>query len=297
MKAANAFQNLLDEGYSYNLVSESLLTYEDSYVAGGCLAPEGPAFKALIVDEVSIITVEAMEKLLQFAEAGLPVVVYNSDISRVYGSAIDDDELIQEMFAELLSLANVETADSTDEVKEALTDFGTVPYAQYSVSQLETTLYTDALDKANYYYMFNNAYPENSGMMGNDQASNYTGEDSIISNVEVTLAGEGVPYKLDPHTGDISQVGAYTVNRDGTVTFEIDELAGGDAVIYAVTNHRVYKGKDFYVTSVDQPADTYEIVRTDDGLALRSNTPGTYKATLFNHQKVTAEVETAFEDD
>jgi hypothetical protein len=295
-ESGNRFQNLLDAGFSYNLISEATMTGEDAVVAGGRLAPDGPAYKALIVDEVSILSLEGIEKLIRYAEDGLPVVVYKSDIGRVYGSNVADDAAVEEKFTELIGKENVITAANLEELETALSELGTLPYARYNASQLETTLYRDTSDGTNYYYIFNNAYPENSGMMGNNQGAFYKGEDKVVKNAVITLAGDGVPYKLDPHNGEIVQVGAYIINGDGSVTFEIDELAGGDGIIYAITKDTgIFPAEDVYVEDVEQSTDAYAIVRTDDGLALRSDTADEYVVALSDGTMETVTVAEALD--
>lgn len=286
-ESGNRFQNLLDSGYSYNLISEAILESDNAYVEDGKLAPEGPAFKALILDRVNTFDVENMEKVIEYAKSGLPVIVYDSTFSKVYGSNVEDDAVLAEKFAELLEMDNVIQANSVEDVKQALADVNVTPYAQYETAQLETTMYTDKADGSNYYYMYNNAYPENSGMMGNDQASEYKGEEKAIKDAVITLAGKGVPYKLDTHTGEITQVGAYTVNDDDTVTFELDELYGGDSVIYCVTEDTEnFPAESVYVTEADG-----DVVRTEDGVALRSNEAGSYTFTLSDGTEASADVE------
>ncbi len=286
-ESGNRFQNLLDSGYSYNLISEAILESDNAYVEDGRLAPEGPAFKALILDRVNTFDVENMEKVIEYAKNGLPVIVYDSTFSKVYGSNVEDDAVLAEKFAELLEMDNVIQANSVEDVKQALADVNVTPYAQYETAQLETTMYTDKADGSNYYYMYNNAYPENSGMMGNDQASEYKGEEKAIKDAVITLAGKGVPYKLDTHTGEITQVGAYIVNDDNTVTFEMDELYGGDSVIYCVTEDTEnFPAESIYVTEADG-----DVVRTEDGVALRSNEAGSYTFTLSDGTEASADVE------
>ena len=286
-ESGNRFQNLLDSGYSYNLISEAILESDNAYVEDGRLAPEGPAFKALILDRVNTFDVENMEKVIEYAKNGLPVIVYDSTFSKVYGSNVEDDAVLAEKFAELLEMDNVIQANSVEDVKQALADVNVTPYAQYETAQLETTMYTDKADGSNYYYMYNNAYSENSGMMGNDQASEYKGEEKAIKDAVITLAGKGVPYKLDTHTGEITQVGAYIVNDDNTVTFEMDELYGGDSVIYCVTEDTEnFPAESIYVTEADG-----DVVRTEDGVALRSNEAGSYTFTLSDGTEASADVE------
>ena len=46
--------------------------------------------------------------------------------------------------------------------------------------------------------------------------------------------GDGVPYQLDPYTGEVAQIAEYKEGAEG-VTFTIDRMSGGCAMIYAVT--------------------------------------------------------------
>jgi len=286
----NAFQELLDAGYSYNLLSQATLTAATATCSGGVMDASGPAFKAIVTDEVSVISVASAQKLLTCAQAGVPVILYNSGLSRVYGSSTADNAALATVVAQLKSTPGVQSVSSTADVLAALKTLGVTPWASYSQSQLETTRYTDSTDGTSYYYMYNNANPTNNGMMGNGVGKTYKTDSNVISNVTVTLKGSGVPYRLDPHTGEISQVGQYTVNNDGTVSFVIDRLAGGDAVIYALTTNTAdFPAPALHVTSTTPPGAT--IVRTANGdLALRSNSAGTYTVTTSTPEALTVTV-------
>jgi hypothetical protein len=233
-ESKNRFQRLLDSGYSYNLLSESVLDHPNAVVSGNVLAPEGPAYKALIVDHVSIISLAAMERLVEYANAGLNIILFRSDIKRVYGSDRTADNQVLEMYARLTGLKNVRVAATEEEILNALTDLGVSSHAKYTIPQLEATLYKDVADGTNYYYLYNNTFPDNSAMMSNHQGDRYKGEDKVLRNMKVTLEGDGAPYQLDPYTGEVAQITEYKAGA-GEVTFTIDRMSGGSAIIYAVT--------------------------------------------------------------
>ena len=233
-ESKNRFQRLLDSGYSYNLLSESVLGHPHAVVSDGVLAPEGPAYKALIVDHVHMISLAAMQRLEAYADAGLPIILLGSDIQRVYGSDRAADTQVSDMFARVAGLSNVRVAATEDDILDVLTDLGVSSHAKYHIPQLEATLYHDAADGTNYYYLYNNAFPDNSAMMGNHQSDRYKGEDKVLRNMTVTLEGDGVPYQLDPYTGRVAQIAQYQTGAGG-VTFTVDRMAGGCAMIYAVT--------------------------------------------------------------
>ena len=233
-ESKNRFQKLLDSGYSYNLLSESVLGHPNAVVSDNVLAPEGPAYKALIVDHVSMISLAAMDRLVEYANAGLPVILYGSDIKRVYGSDKDADIEVAEMYARVARLNNVKMVATEDEILNVLTELRVSSHAKYHIPQLEATLYQDVTDGTNYYYLYNNAFPDNSAMMGNHQGDRYKGENKVLRNMTVTLEGDGVPYQLDPYTGKVAQIAEYNVGAGG-VNFTIDRMSGGCAMIYAVT--------------------------------------------------------------
>ena len=57
-----------------------------------------------------------MEKVIEYAKNGLPVIVYDSTFSKVYGSNVEDDAILAEKFAELLEMDNVIHANSVEDV-------------------------------------------------------------------------------------------------------------------------------------------------------------------------------------
>lgn len=276
-ESGNRFQNLLDKGYSYNLISESTISGENAIVEDGKLVPKGPAFKALILDQITTFDLKSMDNIIAYAENGLPIIDYGSDIKKVYGSDVNSDAVLQKKYAELLEMDNVVQVNNVEEIEAALVDLDVLSYVQYDTDQLEATMYTDPADGSNFYYLFNNAYPENSHMMGNDQASFYKDEDKILEDVEITLTGSGIPYKLDPYTGFIEEVAEYTDNGDGTVSTKISKISGGETMIYCLTETTdqlpadVAKGK---VKTINEDLKAIDLTEDDWNLTIHSYGPG-----------------------
>ena len=93
-------------------------------------------------------------------------------------------------------------------------------------------------------------------MMGNAQGDFYKGDEKALRNVTITLTGNGVPYRLAPYTGKVSRIDVYTSNDDGTVTFTIDSIFGGTAMIYAITGNTkafdaVAEGKAMHIVEYE----------------------------------------------
>jgi len=286
-QSGNRFQRLLDRGYSYNLVSESVLNSDNIIVSGGVLAENGPSYKAVIVDQVHVISLAGIHRLMEYAKAGLPVVLLDSEINRAYGSDASTDAEVAAAGIALANLENVRVVATEEEIPAALEALGVISYARYDTARLETTMYRDAVDGTNYYYLYNNAFPENTGMMGNSQGDLYKGEEKALRDVTVTLTGKGVPYQLDPYTGKVSRIDAFTSNDDGTVTFTIDSLFGGTAMIFAITGNTeafdaVAEGKVVHIAEhepIDLSGEAWHLVIHSYGPDGDSDDPGMSRIT------------------
>lgn len=250
----NSFRTLLNNGYSYQVMSEAVLTLANAVVTGGVLAADGPAYKALIVKDADKMSVAAMDKLIDYAQNGLPIILYNSNINQVYGTNKDgnNDTLVQKRAATLTAFAS--TARTKPELLTRLTEAGVQPAADYSVSGLETS--HRVADEGRYYYFYN------------DNANRIT--------PTVTMQGEGTLYILDAWTGDIVPKAQYSVGS-GTVTFDL-ALEGKDAVIIALA------AKTGEFPSVDAPYATDltagEAAYADGMLVHRAIKAGEYSVIL-----------------
>ena len=92
----------------------------------------------------------------EYARAGLPIVLLDSNISRVYGSDVTADAEAAAAFAAMAGLENVRVIAAAEEIPAALEALGVTAWAQYEAAHLETTMYWDAADGTNYYYVYNN---------------------------------------------------------------------------------------------------------------------------------------------
>ena len=210
----NSNQALLDAGYSYNILDESVLGLDSAVVTNGVLNENGPAYKAIILDDVSMLSALTAEKLIGYAEAGLPVILKNSDPNRIYGTEKGEDTVANLVAAmdTLKGLDNVKSVSTDEELFAALASLGLTSSARYaSTSGLEASHRQDSV--GDYYYLFN----DNS--------------DAAIK-TQVTLEGSGVPYQLDAWTGEIIPIAEYEAGN-GSVTINL-ELDAKNAVIIAV---------------------------------------------------------------
>jgi hypothetical protein len=205
LQSGNSMQELLDAGYSYNLLSQPLLEEPMATVTGGVLAADGPAYKALVVKKATRLSVATVERLIGYAKAGLPIVLYDTAVSRVYGTSrgSNTDAALAAKLTELAGLGNVTTASTSAQVEDRLTTANVKPASSYDIAGLESS-HRHGSD-GEYYYLYN---------------ANTNG---AVSG-QVTLTGSGTPYLLDASTGEVTPVTTYT--RDGDkVTLDVDLVA------------------------------------------------------------------------
>jgi hypothetical protein len=271
MPGGNSLQSLLDNGFSYNLLSEALLKLEGADVTNGRLCQYGPAYKAMIVKEANIISAGAVQGLLEYAENGLPVILYNCNIARVYGTNRDDnnDTLLKEKLGRLMKMENVKTAATEMEILNTLYGWGVHPAASYTAQGLEVSHRAGA--EGDYYYFYNNS------------------QSPIDTRVELT--GKGAPYRLDAYTGDVIPLAFYLQADDRThidIKLEPREsaifaMAQGGAAFPAV--------KNLYAVDTQTGTGSDDAVYADGSIVHRAEKPGDYDVMLSDGTQKTVTVD------
>ncbi|MCW5951151.1 MAG: FIVAR domain-containing protein [Propionibacteriaceae bacterium] len=155
----NSMQDLLDHGYSYNVLTEQIWSRDSATVTTvdgkPVLGADGPGYHAAILYGASTLSAEGMAKLEEFAEAGLPILVVDSDVARVFG--VDDtgeqDAAIASSFRKLLKESSVKELSSKSKVLSYLQKAGVKPRVQYDARYLEAARLVS--DEGDYFYLHN----------------------------------------------------------------------------------------------------------------------------------------------
>ncbi|CAG8936063.1 unnamed protein product [Penicillium salamii] len=102
--------DLIDNGFTYTYLNPTNLELSQAYVSDGILAPEAPAYQALVVTSQDNMTLEAVSKVQEFANSGLPVVL-DGGMPGYYptGNASDRDAVATAL-QKLKSSENVHTS-------------------------------------------------------------------------------------------------------------------------------------------------------------------------------------------
>ncbi|KAJ7733280.1 hypothetical protein B0H14DRAFT_3168811 [Mycena olivaceomarginata] len=133
--------SLVNAGYTYEYVSPENLKLPGVSVSNGRLAAGGPAYKAFVLNRGPNITVDAAQKLLDYARAGLPIVISGGVPNDIPGFETDGAQQaqVQDLMQQLLNETNVKVVVNETQVPGALSSFGVLPAA--SVSTPLATIY------------------------------------------------------------------------------------------------------------------------------------------------------------
>ncbi|MEU8122318.1 glycosyl hydrolase [Spirillospora sp. NPDC049024] len=206
---------LASAGYTYEYLSPALLRRKDAAYSRGALFGDRSAYHAVLLNDQKTMPVDAAEKLLRLARQGLPVVIVGDVPSAVpgHGDAARQDARLKSVVSELLRQRGVVRVASEVDAPDALRRLNVAPAAVPHDGSGAILDVRRQDGPTNYYYLYNQTNTAN--------AQN------------ITLTGDGVPYRLDTWTGEITPIREYTSGR-GTVTVPV-RLAANDATVIAVT--------------------------------------------------------------
>ncbi|MCL2164996.1 MAG: hypothetical protein FWH55_11550, partial [Oscillospiraceae bacterium] len=274
-------------GYTLDLVSPALLKLQNTGVKDGqvVLQPSGQAYKALVLDqrrsgttrEPYPMTLETADRILSYAEAGLPIVVVGDlpfrvgsypGVDSAIGGTVDfsaDESALVAKMAQLLAYPNVAQIDNATDVANqtgvaaALAGLGVYPDAKAGMPESNTNMVVrrDGGDVEFYFF-------------ANDSQTSPCSQ-------TVTLKGEGSPYLLDAWSGNITPIAQY-IAADGAVTLDVNLAANGQMIVAIAPDGWSSK-------PAVNPSATYStadsLVYTESGnLAMRTAASGNYAISL-----------------
>ena len=190
-----AHQELTSAGYRHEFLAPALLELPSATVAGGILAPDGPGYRAFLLDGCEYLPIRSARTILSFARSGLPVVIIGAvpDRTPFHGDGDDGDSVIQTLMAQLLALPNVRNVTSGAAALDALTQLGIRPSVAYSNPVPVLSAQRAAADRT-YFYLYNPT-------------------DTAVS-TQMTLQAAGASYLLHTWTGAVEPI-AFVQTPDG----------------------------------------------------------------------------------
>ncbi|EXK80650.1 hypothetical protein FOQG_14856 [Fusarium oxysporum f. sp. raphani 54005] len=200
--------DLLARGWSWNYLSADNLNDKHATVRDGILTPDGPAWKALIVENTQNLTLGSIESLGSFAKKGLPIIFTGGAPAYFVRGDGAGRKKFKTQLSRLLKARNVYTV-GPGKVADKLKSLGLLPQIQTSANG---TLYTSWTETSKVGYAFLYA-------------------DMVRSTGSVTIRAKQSPFYFNAWTGEITPVLIYKQDK-GFVTIPVN-LAGNQTLLLA----------------------------------------------------------------
>ncbi|PYH42961.1 uncharacterized protein BP01DRAFT_403856 [Aspergillus saccharolyticus JOP 1030-1] len=255
---------LNDAGYSYQFPTAELLRKYSATVKNKHLLPDGPRYKALLIDNTTYLDLDSARQIRSFAESGLPVVIVGDAPSRPQSLCTDCSKTkaqIEEIFKSILSLKTTKQVSSQADASAALQLLGIYPSVRYSTSSNVSTITTRRRisDSESIYFVYSSA----------------------ALTETVSLEGEGYPFTLNLWTGDVTPIAAFDT-ADGYTRVNLS-LGENAAQMLYLGNKNPYglANLNRYVTATDA-----DVFAQSQNIYLRTSKNGTHTAKLSDGKSV-----------
>jgi hypothetical protein len=299
-------------GYTHDYLDPMLLDLPNATVTGRRLAVNGPAYKALIVDAdlqpatdpvKTSMPLAVAQKILGYAQAGLPVIVIGAPPNQTEGNTPGDDARLQAVITRLLAEKTVRRAATEAEAPAVLKSLGVRPSAEpNSPSPMLSIHRRDAATRSNYYFLYNQGFVKTPGSPGSSSEifeaptscrsplpiTSHTynpciGTGEAIDRM-VTLEGVGQPYLLDAWTGKITPIANYT--SDGKSVTVRAKLARDESMLIALSEDANRFGVRPPAVHVTKTSAGDVVLTEGNAVAIRASKAGTYTTTLSDGRSV-----------
>lgn len=275
-----ATNNGIPTGWTHSFATDAVLALPGVEVRNGRLAPDGPAFKAVVLGpdqftgNETAISLEGAQRLLGYAKAGLPIVVlgdWTHAISTGQVSAVES-AAVAATVTELLAQPTVRVVSDQLQIPDALAQLGVRPAVQYASSTLMTVHRVEG--GTDLYYLANARHAENRKLVPIDQT------------VLLTAGSpDAVPFRLDAWTGAVTRIAEFT--RQGNAVSVRVELNPGESTVVALADPG-WGDEPAAVQIVSSDADSVSVQgRT---VRLRASVAGPVQATTADGDTLTASI-------
>ncbi|MGH1565785.1 glycosyl hydrolase [Mumia sp. DW29H23] len=271
-------------GWSHQFVSSAALVDPAITLRDGRLAPEGPAYKAMIVEgdafrgRRTTITVEAAQKIADLAKRGFPFV-FLGDWSKPTAEGKGDaaaNAAVAVAVQTALAQPNVRNVAVAADIPTALAALGVEPQVRHDRS---TVVHQHRrTGDADLFMLANGRHAENRPLALVEQEVSFT----------ATRAGDLVPYLLDAWTGEVRRAGVY--RQEGqTFTLPLRLTPGSSTVVALAPRGWADPSSARAVSVVD--TDAADARLDAKKVVVRASAPGAYAVSLSDGSTATALVE------
>ncbi|KAJ3800757.1 hypothetical protein GGU11DRAFT_771943 [Lentinula aff. detonsa] len=223
---------LISSGYTYEYVSPENLKLPGVTVSNSRLASSGPAYKAFILGRQQNITVDAAQRLVDYAQNGLPIILVAEVPTDIPGFEMGNSsmEQVQSLMSQLTAEPTVVLVDDESDVPSTLVSLGVLPAV--AVEPPSSNLFSvvrevdDDVSGTNtaYFFLFNE------------------GTSAINFTLTLNPGFNGSPFALNPWIGDVAPVVLYSNSTSGNISIPAVSLAPSQTALFAVTSGDALEG-------------------------------------------------------
>jgi hypothetical protein len=243
-------------GYTYDYVAPDFLT-DTSVERDGGLFGDTSDQKALVLNNQTTMSIGNARRLLELAQDGLKLFVVGDAPSSTPGAQPDAADLA-EVIEDVLAQPSVTRVATDADLPVALRAAGIRPAVTPAEPTAALGLVRRQAAGVTYDFVYNRS--------------------STTVEQDLTIAGTGVPFKLDAWTGRIEPIARYTSDAGG-VTVHV-RVGPHDAVILALAGSSTAPAQALAVHAVGSTGDV--VATGGQGLALRAQADGSYTTMLSN---------------
>lgn len=214
---------LEQSGYTYDFVSPVHFNLLDAEVTNGRLNENGPAYKAIILNNQEHLPLHMAEKLLEYSKKNYPIIMIGKMPDQpsflTHGS-------ITTIIEELLKQKSVRQVNDIEEVPLALREMNILPDVLYDGRKKILNVHRKT-EKEDVYYFYNYGDADNYRMLKYDEKIE----------CKVSVKGNGIPYMLNTWTGEAMPIPVHS-KENGLLVFNL-KLTSNDSTVILVTEEEI----------------------------------------------------------
>ncbi len=211
-------QSILHAGFTFQYPAPELFNLPQMRFAEARLMPDGPAYRAVVLNDVQAIDLPVAEKLLALARSDLPVIIIGDAPSRSRGwhEAASTDRKVRDALTALLELPSTRRVSRQADLPAVLAQSGISPVITFSAADRVLLLHR-AAEGIDILYLLN------------DQ------ESPTRQTIGIHLPG--IPYRVDLWTGEVFEVSG-SRQADDRLLLPLS-LAGNEATVVIIARQRL----------------------------------------------------------
>ncbi|MFO1400975.1 MAG: glycosyl hydrolase [Steroidobacteraceae bacterium] len=252
-------------GYTSHTIAEDLLTHPKAVVRNRRLAPEGAGYRALLVSAAASREATTAQRMLEYAQAGLPVILIGEPPRDVPGlqDVAARRSTLRDAYAQLARFGSVvRVADEAAALARCRWQASSLRLATRR-SRAVLGLVREA-GRTNYYYFLNDTDADNA--------------------LGVSLHGTGTPLRINLWDGSVEPVAVYT-QANGRTEIPL-RFRGSEAVVLALTTDPALCTPP----AAHATASDVELCYVNGRLAARAGSAGRYGAMLADGSAASVDV-------